>query len=328
MALISCPQCGKSISDKAVKCPHCKKDVTFDTGNLKDEAESEIVAQSDVHSPQSRPIPTLNVAVQPKLQNAVGVESSDNAKNSSKWLIIIIVVVAFGFVAYIYYQNSTKDELADSSNVEQFNNAKCDVCDNVSVGYSTADSVKDDVNERLIDEFKNFRTMDLSAFMLHGHVKRLMILKEGYGDIYDDDISNDDVRWYFDFSEKGMLTNVSVDEEQMQCRFSRRGNKLVIQFGNTNDYNYFEWHYLLDNSDHLIQYGVCSESNDCWTTYTNHDSNGWPTKASMSCRKSDIPPTNETYKYSQIDEYGNWTLQKSIGVDGGEISTCRSIEYY
>ena len=60
--------------------------------------------------------------------------------------ILITVVVTFGFVAYIYYQNSTKDELADSSNVEQFNNAKCDVCDNVSVGYSTADSVKDDVN--------------------------------------------------------------------------------------------------------------------------------------------------------------------------------------
>lgn len=308
MALIYCPHCGKPISDKAEKCIHCG--VTFNEENAYSNTQDSPPAVVDEQKPKVK------------------------SDNSGKFFVVlyvailITVVVTFGFVAYIYYQNSTKDELADSSNVEQFNNAKCDVCDNVSVGYSTADSVKDDVNERLIDEFKNFRTMDLSAFMLHGHVKRLMILKEGYGDIYDDDIANDDVRWYFDFSEKGMLTNVSVDEEQMQCRFSRRGNKLVIQFGNTNDYNYFEWHYILDNSDHLIQYEVCSVSNDCWTTYTNHDSNGWPTKASMSCRKSDVPPTNETYKYSQIDEYGNWTLRKSIGVDGSEITERRSIEYY
>ena len=93
MALISCPQCGKSISDKAEKCPQCKKDVTFDTGKLKDEAESEIVTQSDVQYPQSRPIPTPNVAVQPKLQNAVGVISSDNPQNSSKWLIIFLAII-------------------------------------------------------------------------------------------------------------------------------------------------------------------------------------------------------------------------------------------
>lgn len=26
MALINCPKCGKSISDRAVKCPHCERE--------------------------------------------------------------------------------------------------------------------------------------------------------------------------------------------------------------------------------------------------------------------------------------------------------------
>ena len=28
MALITCPQCGKQVSDKAKKCPHCMLDLT------------------------------------------------------------------------------------------------------------------------------------------------------------------------------------------------------------------------------------------------------------------------------------------------------------
>ena len=71
MALINCPHCGKPISDKAVKCPHCKKDVTFDTDSLKDEAKSEIVAQSDVQSPQPHPTPIPNVAEQQEQQDSV-----------------------------------------------------------------------------------------------------------------------------------------------------------------------------------------------------------------------------------------------------------------
>ena len=36
MALISCPKCGKQISDKAVKCPHCGVDLTEPFGEYDD----------------------------------------------------------------------------------------------------------------------------------------------------------------------------------------------------------------------------------------------------------------------------------------------------
>ena len=110
MALINCPHCGKPISDKAVKCPHCKKDVTFDTDSLKDEAKSEIVAQSDVQSPQPHPTPIPNVAEQQEQQDSVEFENYDNAKHSSKWLFILIAIIVILVVARVGYYFMTYND--------------------------------------------------------------------------------------------------------------------------------------------------------------------------------------------------------------------------
>lgn len=302
MALISCPQCGKSISDKAEKCPHCKKDVTFDTGKLKDEAESEIVTQSDVQYPQSRPIPTPNVAVQPKLQNAVGVISSDNPQNSSKWLIIflaIIIILVAACVGYCFMTYNDNMGTPTDDNME----AVVDPVDTLTVS--------DDVENP-----SDFVTLDLSAFLLHGKVKSV---EESYGG---------QVSCTYYFSEQGELTKAVMSEGEYKCKIKRQSNKLILSFENPNDeFGGWGYVYTIDNSGRLISYTDVSEDCGNETTYSNFNSNDWPTR-SKTIAENGGAVTISTMSYSQIDEYGNWTLQTSTDNEGYETTIYRSIEYY
>ena len=302
MALISCRQCGKSISDKAEKCPHCKKDVTFDTGKLKDEAESEIVTQSDVQYPQSRPIPTPNVAVQPKLQNAVGVISSDNPQNSSKWLIIflaIIIILVAACVGYCFMTYNDNMGTPTDDNME----AVVDPVDTLTVS--------DDVENP-----SDFVTLDLSAFLLHGKVKSV---EESYGG---------QVSCTYYFSEQGELTKAVMSEGEYKCKIKRQSNKLILSFENPNDeFGGWGYVYTIDNSGRLISYTDVSEDCGNETTYSNFNSNDWPTR-SKTIAENGGAVTISTMSYSQIDEYGNWTLQTSTDNEGYETTIYRSIEYY
>lgn len=100
MALINCPQCGKSISDKAVKCPHCG--VTFNKENT--------------HSIPQDSNPTV-----------VDEQNKGLSDNSGKafFVTFYIAIIMLGLVTYVYNHFSTKDEVADLSHfVEQFNNSR------------------------------------------------------------------------------------------------------------------------------------------------------------------------------------------------------------
>lgn len=308
MALIKCPHCGKPISDKAVKCPHCKKDVTFDTGNLKDEAESEIVAQSDVQSPQSRPIPTPNVAVQPKLQNAVGVKSSDNAKNSSKWLIILLAIIIILVAACVgYYFMTCNDNMGTPMD------------DNTEAVVDTVKTVETVDTLAVSDEVENpseFVTLDLSAFLLHGKVKSV------------EESAGGKVSCTYYFSEQGELTKAVMSEGEYKCKIKRQSNKLILSFENPNDeFGGWGYVYTIDNSGRLISYTDVSEYCGNETTYSNFNSNDWPTR-SKTIAENGGAVTISTMSYSQIDEYGNWTLQTSTDNEGYETTLYRSIEYY
>lgn len=296
MALIICPHCGNPISDKAEKCIHCG--VTFNKENT--------------HSNPQDSEPAVVDEPKPKVKS----------DNSGKFFvtfyvaIIIIVVVAFlGLIAYVYYHFSTKDEVADSSNVEQFNNATCEHSDSLAV--DTVYTVKDDViNERMADEAKSIRTMDLSAFMLHGKVKSV---EESYGG---------QVSCTYYFSEQGELTKAAMSEGDYRCKIKRQTNNLILSFENPNDeYGGWGYVYTIDNSGRLISYIYGSQDGGDETTYSNFNSNDWPTR-SKTVAELGGAVTISTMNYSQIDENGNWTLQTSKDNEGKEVITYRSIEYY
>ena len=303
MALINCPHCGKPISDKAVKCPHCKKDVTFDTDSLKDEAKSEIVAQSDVQSPQPHPTPIPNVAEQQEQQDSVEFENYDNAKHSSKWLFILIAIIVILVVARVGYyfmsRNDNQERLTDNTE---------SVIDTLAVDTIAASYE--------VENPSDFVTLDLSAFMLHGKVKSV---EESYGG---------QVSCTYYFSEQGELTKAAMSEGDYRCKIKRQTNNLILSFENPNDeYGGWGYVYTIDNSGRLISYIYGSQDGGDETTYSNYNSNDWPTR-SKTVAELGGAVTISSMSYSQIDEYGNWTLQTSKDNEVNEVITYRSIEYY
>lgn len=166
------------------------------------------------------------------------------------------------------------------------------------------------------EEFNNFRTKDLSAFMLHGKVKSV------------EESNGGQAACTYYFSEQGELTKAVMSGGDYRCKIKRQTNKLVLSFENPNDeYGGWGYVYTVDNSGRLISYIYGSDDFGDETTYSDFDSHGWPTRA-KSIAELGGAVTTSSIGYSLIDEYGNWTVQSSMDDDGNEITTYRSIEYY
>lgn len=167
-----------------------------------------------------------------------------------------------------------------------------------------------------LEEFENFQTKDLSAFMLHGKVKSV------------EESNGGQVACTYYFSEQGELTKAVMSEGNYRCKIKRKTNKLVLSFENPNDeYGGWGYVYTVDNSGRLISSQYGSEDFGDEATYSNFNSNGWPTR-SKGIAELGGAVTISTLSYSQIDEHGNWTQQLLKDDEGNEVTTYRSIEYY
>ena len=170
------------------------------------------------------------------------------------------------------------------------------------------------------EENKNFHSNDLSAFMLHGKVKMMI---ETYN-------SSSYISTYT-FDEKGQLTEAKDRGDYMEI--SHKGNKLILLCRNPSDApTEYEEDFETDNLGRLIihEAGYWETSNCVTITYSNFNSNGWPTSAtSMYEGGTDLCQ----FQYSDMDEYGNWTKMKEIykregDEDEEEYVVHREITYY
>ena len=119
-----------------------------------------------------------------------------------------------------------------------------------------------------------------------------------------------------------------MSEGDYRCKIKRQTNNLILSFENPNDeYGGWGYVYTIDNSGRLISYIYGSQDGGDETTYSNYNSNDWPTR-SKTVAELGGAVTISSMSYSQIDEYGNWTLQTSKDNEGNEVITYRSIEYY
>lgn len=165
------------------------------------------------------------------------------------------------------------------------------------------------------EENKNFRSNDLSAFMLHGKVKMMI---ETYN-------SSSYISTYT-FDEKGQLTEAKEGDDYMEI--SHEGGKLNI----TNDELQYFVYYGINKSgqlvSHIIYSGLCFEN----TTYSKFNSSGWPTYKETTSGDNHVSRTSTArLQYSDIDEYGNWTRMTWETYDGetiGETEVHREITYY
>lgn len=162
----------------------------------------------------------------------------------------------------------------------------------------------------------NTQTLDMSAFMLHGKVKSFA---ESFG-------GQAGCTYYF--SEQGKITKAVMSEGNYRCKISRQANKLILSFENPDDeFGGWAYVYTVDNSGRLTSSKYGSEDFGDETTYSNFDSNGWPTR-SKTIAELGGAVTISSISYPKIDEHGNWT-QQSLKDDGGNVVTVyRTIKYY
>lgn len=313
MALITCPACGKPISDKAVKCPHCKKDVTFDADSLKEETESEIVVQSEVQSPQSRPTPMPNIVEHPKQQDSVEVDSYHDEEHSNKGLfalIAVVVIVAALCIGYYFMINQNNQETPTSDNTET-------VIDTLAVDTV---AVSDEVENP-----SEFVTLDLSAFLLHGHVKKV-IESDGCVICFD---SNGKISDYNDGT-------IDLSDEYMDVTYFEHG----LGLGSCDS----SIDYTMDSQNRLVSINISmGNSYESEKKYSDYDKNGLPTKCKIVENyqereegEEELPMSEiwkqrtitTTIKYFNIDEYGNWRVKTETDNEGNTSTIHRSIEYY
>lgn len=87
MALISCPQCGKEISEKAKVCPHCNLNLSPQSSNICEECGTEYVAH-------------LNACPNCGCPNLIIEENKSKGKHKRKIILamILILIVVLGVV--------------------------------------------------------------------------------------------------------------------------------------------------------------------------------------------------------------------------------------
>ncbi len=162
-----------------------------------------------------------------------------------------------------------------------------------------------------LEEFKNFRSKDLSAFMLHGKVK---MVEEG------------DNKMFFD--ENGRLTR--YEDLWGNTEIEREGNRLCIhsQGGSSSFMITVRYGKIAEWQSDAHQ-GIAERS-----IFSNYDENNCPTsfirKAEASTDIDNIEELgSEEYvvEYSDYDEYGNYRKMTQIHDGYTNVST-RKITYY
>lgn len=169
--------------------------------------------------------------------------------------------------------------------------------------------------QKKLEEFKNFRTMDLSAFMLHGKVKEMSE--------------------YIDYSDYSSFEKVTFDETGRLIKFIR-GNTYygsdeleITHDGNTLTVYTPE----TDNStEYVIKENrlVRLEQFQYYEVYSHYNSNNWPQISTCYEYNSEKDVTyKKTYSitYSDLDKYGNWRKSLRKGNDN-EYCYRRDITYY
>lgn len=88
MALISCPKCGKQISDKAVKCPHCGVDLTESFGGYDDsffELVEKQLLEPEIDNDISDPEPVFDDTQIYQCDYCSSIFDGNHAKQSWHW---------------------------------------------------------------------------------------------------------------------------------------------------------------------------------------------------------------------------------------------------
>lgn len=177
--------------------------------------------------------------------------------------------------------------------------------------------------KNLTEEEKTIGKGDLAAFELKGSVQSVVVKTE-----------YDKVRYNFD--EEGKLISINGVQTNEWYQNVERDEQGRLSAYTEGEYDMVLSNKLIYGKNGFLEKRITNDMGECVTTYTYNEA-GFLTSdhqvgeyTEMGADKPEKVDVKTTYKYTGIDDHGNWTRRETVPADDteGPVYEARSIMYY
>ena len=177
--------------------------------------------------------------------------------------------------------------------------------------------------KNLTEEEKTIGKGDLALFELKGNVQSAVVKTE-----------YDKVRYNFD--EEGKLISINGVQTNEWYQNVERDEQGRLSAYTEGEYDMVLSNKLIYGKNGFLEKRITNDMGECVTTYTYNEA-GFLTSdhllgeyTEMGADKPEKVDVKTTYKYTGIDDHGNWTRRETVPADDteGPVYEARSIMYY
>ena len=177
--------------------------------------------------------------------------------------------------------------------------------------------------KNLTEEEKTIGKGDLALFELKGNVQSAVVIT-----------AYDKVRYNFD--EEGKLISINGVQTNEWYQNVERDEQGRISAYTEGEYDMVSPFKLVYGKNGFLEKRITNDMGECVTTYTYNEA-GFLTSdhllgeyTEMGADKPEKVDVKTTYKYTGIDDHGNWTRRETVPADDteGPVYEARSIMYY
>ncbi len=177
--------------------------------------------------------------------------------------------------------------------------------------------------KNLTEEEKTIGKGDLALFELKGNVQSAVVIT-----------AYDKVRYNFD--EEGKLISINSVQTNEWYQNVERDEQGRISAYTEGEYDMVSSFKLVYGKNGFLEKRITNDMGECVTTYTYNEA-GFLTSdhllgeyTEMGADKPEKVDVKTTYKYTGIDDHGNWTRRETVPADDteGPVYEARSIMYY
>lgn len=177
--------------------------------------------------------------------------------------------------------------------------------------------------KNLTEEEKTIGKGDLALFELKGNVQSAVVIT-----------AYDKVRYNFD--EDGKLISINGVQTNEWYQDVERDEQGRLSAYTEGEYDMVSSFKLVYGKNGFLEKRITNDMGECVTTYTYNEA-GFLTSdhllgeyTEMGADKPEKVDVKTTYKYTGIDDHGNWTRRETVPADDteGPVYEARSITYY
>lgn len=177
--------------------------------------------------------------------------------------------------------------------------------------------------KNLTEEEKTIGKGDLALFELKGNVQSAVVIT-----------AYDKVRYNFD--EEGKLISINGVQTNEWYQNVERDDQGRLSAYTEGEYDMVSSFKLVYGKNGFLEKRITNDMGECVTTYTYNEA-GFLTSdhllgeyTEMGADKPEKVDVKNTYKYTGIDDHGNWTRRETVPADDteGPVYEARSIMYY